>query len=473
MKENDFLDGVSSIAPDVVERFVSMDNKLQRKASRPRAVWLRFGAVAACFALIIGALVALPMLKEDSGARLPPISAIKSGSKITGRQELFYGNSGTDSQDKASRIGPGFYIRTVVQAKVIEVLADEYYEPGMSECYRVARLSVVEEIRGEGLPDEIYLKFPFYSRDIFDGYDTFIFSLQQIGAENYMMINAALREVTYFPHMFMVEGVSDLGYGSVIAFNDGTVDVSFFEKADHFDVVDDIHKRLSDPSDYRYPVSRSSTTEEAKANIIKLAENTESVYVSRQYYDYVTAEDIFLSEERKQVRDYLAPSESNVFLQEMYAPEGRLTVIYTRTVNGFLTDERIVLNPNGSVERYGEGYSAADLASMPNIGEALEDMSLSELQPPHIEVVDGMNFKCSRAQGCYRKVDGRIYGVVRVMWYYTYPEFTNGYVMDDLYYLYAEDGSGSVVEREALRELLGNDPIIASFRYNEYVGIDK
>ena len=30
MKENEFLDGVSNIDPDVVERFVSMDNKLQK-----------------------------------------------------------------------------------------------------------------------------------------------------------------------------------------------------------------------------------------------------------------------------------------------------------------------------------------------------------------------------------------------------------------------------------------------------------
>ena len=31
MKENEFLDGVSNIESDVVERFVSMDNKLQKK----------------------------------------------------------------------------------------------------------------------------------------------------------------------------------------------------------------------------------------------------------------------------------------------------------------------------------------------------------------------------------------------------------------------------------------------------------
>ena len=37
MKENKFLDGVSNIEPDVVERFVKMDNKLQKKANKPKS----------------------------------------------------------------------------------------------------------------------------------------------------------------------------------------------------------------------------------------------------------------------------------------------------------------------------------------------------------------------------------------------------------------------------------------------------
>ena len=68
MKENEFLDGVSNIEPDVVERFVSMDNKLQKQAnkSKSKGVWLRFGAIAACFLLIVSAVIVVPMLREDS-----------------------------------------------------------------------------------------------------------------------------------------------------------------------------------------------------------------------------------------------------------------------------------------------------------------------------------------------------------------------------------------------------------------------
>ena len=73
MKENDFLDGVSNIESDVVERFVSIDNKLQKKANRPKGAWLRFGAIAACFVLILSAIIVVPMLfKDDQGIVIPP-----------------------------------------------------------------------------------------------------------------------------------------------------------------------------------------------------------------------------------------------------------------------------------------------------------------------------------------------------------------------------------------------------------------
>lgn len=74
MKENEFLDGVSNIEPDVVERFISMDNKLQKKANKPKSkgIWLRFGAIAACFLLIVSVIIAMPMLfEEDIPVSLP------------------------------------------------------------------------------------------------------------------------------------------------------------------------------------------------------------------------------------------------------------------------------------------------------------------------------------------------------------------------------------------------------------------
>lgn len=64
MREQEFLDAVSHIEADVVESFVAMDARLQRKAGRSKAriVWTRIGAVAACFAVVLSAVLILPML---------------------------------------------------------------------------------------------------------------------------------------------------------------------------------------------------------------------------------------------------------------------------------------------------------------------------------------------------------------------------------------------------------------------------
>ena len=68
MKEHEFLDGVSQIEADVVESFVAMDARLQRKAGRSKSqrAWMRVGAVAACFAVVLCAVMILPMLGVGS-----------------------------------------------------------------------------------------------------------------------------------------------------------------------------------------------------------------------------------------------------------------------------------------------------------------------------------------------------------------------------------------------------------------------
>lgn len=68
MREQEFLDAVSHIEADVVESFVAMDARLQRKAGRSKArvIWTRIGAVAACFAVVLCAVMILPMLGVGS-----------------------------------------------------------------------------------------------------------------------------------------------------------------------------------------------------------------------------------------------------------------------------------------------------------------------------------------------------------------------------------------------------------------------
>lgn len=101
MKENEFLDGVSNIEPDVVERFVSMDNKLQNKASKlkSKGIWLRFGAVAACILLIISVIVVEPLLEEFIPGLFKQYKRISFNDDSLGLQNIEYIDSNTKVVD--------------------------------------------------------------------------------------------------------------------------------------------------------------------------------------------------------------------------------------------------------------------------------------------------------------------------------------------------------------------------------------
>ncbi len=462
----------SDLDPDLIEQYIEQKDILRQKNRKPGKIWLRLGAMAACLALIVSAAVLVPMLQDR-----PVI--------LTGKQEVLYGESWPGEEIKVTLMNPKFHYRTMVQANVIEVLPDEYYHPGTNLHYRIARLSVVESMRGKGLPDEILMQFRYYDADVFDDYDTFIFSLDQVGVENYMLINETTRAVTYFPHMF---DVSDLGYSSTIAFKNGKVDTGFFDKTSRdvkgLRLEKFFLEMLEDPSAHSYPVGYDSTLEEAKATIRALAQEWDSQNSDGTYnsLDYVTTDDIFITEEQKQLMAYLEPSESSVFSQRISRHPDRVIASYTRLVNGFVTDEEITFNgyyaglygydaENGNVHYSGSSYSKEDLANMPDLGEILANMDLSQMQPPNIEIEEDMQLVASIAMGIYRKAGDQIYGVVRVMWRYNRvrPDKTTQRVRDECYYLYDQEGNGSLVNMTQLEKIfdVGWHYIHDQFPYSE------
>ncbi len=489
MKENKFLDGVSCIDTDVVERFVSMDDQLIKKAERQKKKtrFLRFGALAASFALIlgVGALIYKDLLKPQiinpPDSDVPTVSTVTSGNKITGKQEILYGEP-TNKEGEADMIAPGFEIQTVIEAEVIEVLPDTYYYASSYYLpFHVAKLRVVDQIRGDGLPTEIFLSYPYYGTNIFDGYERFIMSLEQVGIENYMLVNDTQSRVDYFSNMFEVCISRDLGYGSVIAFNDGRVDESFWKSADYLvskvSIGKDVFEKMLDsPNSYDYPASKNSTVSSVKSNIIKLANDEENYHISSDIFDFVTSDDVFVSDEAKAVKNYVQPSETDVFMQKITLREDRVIADYTRIINGFITDENICINGYtgdvGNVSERGEGYTRDDLCKVPDIAETLDNMKLSELAAPHIDITSDMHFSHSNATGVYRKVNGKVYGIIRIMWYYGIDGIENAYQKDDMYVLYDENGNGKTVGREELKSVIGDDYFIQKFSYDAIVAWD-
>ena len=103
----------------------------------------------------------------------------------------------------------------------------------------------------------------------------------------------------------------------------------------------------------------------------------------------------------------------------------------------------------------------------------IENIDLSNLAPPHIEVTSGMELAYSNASGIYRNIGGKVYGIIRVMWYYRSLKYKNGLLPDDMYYLYDENGNGSIIEREELKSIIGDDSFIQRFPYGSKMAVSK
>ncbi len=446
----------------------------------------RLIAIVAAALLIVGTAIATPVLLYGLPHNPPNttdrISTISGGASISGKQEIVFGNTTNDSIGDADMIAPGFEIQTVIEAEVVEVLPDTYfYAASYSLPLHVAKLRVVDRIRGDGVPAEIFLCYPYYDTSVFDGYDRFIMSLEQTGTENYMLVNGTQSRVDYFSNMFEITLTRDLGYGSVIAFNNDRVDESFWDNTDHLVSKVNIGKDyfdslLSSPDAHKYPAAKNSTLSKVRANIISLAADEDNYHIRDRGCDYVTLDDIFATDESRSLRTYLEPTDKSVFSQEIIVNTDRVIAFYTRVINGFLTNEEIIIGgydgDAGNVSRRGESFTPHDLEAVPDIASALSELDLSALSPPHITLTDELSFAYCKASGVYRKIDGQVYGVIGVIWNYRQNQITNAIRKDDLYYLYNQNGEGEILERDELRAVLGNDPFIQIFPYDSTMAWD-
>lgn len=71
MKKKEWNEGLNYLDPDIVEKYVEQKDRLARQRKMSKAMWLRFGAVAASFVLIVSTIVVVTMLKGDAPGIIP------------------------------------------------------------------------------------------------------------------------------------------------------------------------------------------------------------------------------------------------------------------------------------------------------------------------------------------------------------------------------------------------------------------
>lgn len=465
---------------DQIKNKVYSRTKLKRKNTKNKLRYWAIGVAAClCVAVGLGALAPSLQKKEIMAATL------KVGEKLIGKPALsvIYERNNEEVIDDNPYedwllAAPEFRLNTVIEAEIIEVYPDLYRDSSMGTIWgeeytcHVARVRVLDSLRGSGFPEEIFISYTYYGTDIFDGYERFIMSLSQVGVEDYVLINDTEGRIDYFTNMFEVAG-GDIGYGGVIAFNDGIVDDSFWEKANRMEQLypkrGSLMKRALDDSD-TYPAKRGSTIREVKGNLDKFRWNIFNLFnttVQKMEQDYITEDDLFCSDEAKDIRSYLEPDGKSVFKHMIAFTDEGVKVKYTRLINGLETDEEIVISgdKSGGVTRYGEGYTREELEAVPVISEVIERLDLTKLSPPSGHpVITGYDIDSINAGGVYRKIDGEIYGIIRVLW-----KMSDGRknMRDALYYLYDESGEGSTVSQKKLKSIIGDDKL-----FTERIGVE-
>ena len=71
MKKKEWNEGLNHIDPDLVEKYVEQKDRLRQKNKKSNGLWLRLGTIAACFTLILSAVIVVPMMREDGPDVIP------------------------------------------------------------------------------------------------------------------------------------------------------------------------------------------------------------------------------------------------------------------------------------------------------------------------------------------------------------------------------------------------------------------
>ena len=71
MKKKEWNEGLNHIDPNLIEKHIEQKDRLRQKKQKTKGIWLRFGAIAACFLLIVSAVIVVPMLRKSDLPDVP------------------------------------------------------------------------------------------------------------------------------------------------------------------------------------------------------------------------------------------------------------------------------------------------------------------------------------------------------------------------------------------------------------------
>ncbi len=478
MKKKEWNEGLSHIDPDLVEKYVEQKDRLRQKNKKPKGVWLRFGAIAACFLLIVSAVIVVPMLREDDPGVIPgpgttgnpvvnytPIifDATVSPELLNGNSLEFIVGSSVSISGGESAGPPWFeFSRGIaVKAKVVKNHPDKYYKLDVSSeyrptAYRLIQMETIEVISGENVPQYFLYLIPEYVYVDMSVYDSLLISMSQIGVENYVLKNATQNRMESFELPVFADYQDHPELGNIIAFTDGIFDESLWQNETWLFGYQFASYYLDNPEAGNLVVFRG----DSESTVIAAIKEQFDEWHPAGYQEPSVSTVDFTTQAAKDALEYVKPFANGVFSQTYLPYNGSGELVFRRYINGCQTEETIRIDLLTEEVTYSEvRYTKEDMEQIENISAHLSEKSNEYMEqlptPPHTDP-EGKELLCLNLYAWYVKVDGKLYGVIKTAW--RYKEADNYFLQyyDDSYVLYdMSAGTATNISRDDLVPIIG------------------
>ena len=452
-------DTLSSIKDKV---YAKTNLKNERKPNKN--VWLRFGAIAACFVLVLSAVIIVPMLLEGDSGIIPIVNV-----QIPSSAPHYYGNESSsgmslDANRDANPAGIS------VTAKLIEMLPDTYtfFDDWNQHEYRLLRMKTVKLLRGTEMTEEFYYMVPVAFMTDFSVFDSFLIkNMAQFGYEYSVMYNQTQGKAEQLS--LVLFGYRSYGYHLMGS------NFTAFDSDGNFD------ERL-------WNANEAWIEGTERATIVDNIEQAEKIHKEENEYSSGNNHYVHLlkdiSGEAAGVLEQIKSFENGMFIPAFepvklwLSPEVQFHA--TKYINGFATNEKVSVWckewTGGNQDTYAftnARFNEEDMSRLPDLSSAFESvkgaLNSGSITPPHFNNQEKLRNTTSGVFGWYAKTENGVVGIVRVTWRFYTEKYQSYY--DDAYYI-IEYGSDEckAIDRDALLELLGDyeATYIYTGEYNEY-----
>lgn len=493
MKKKEWNEGLNHIDPDLVEKYVEQKDRLRQKNKKPKGVWLRLGAIAACFVMILSAVIVVPMLREDDPGIITPPDGTSNdigvnpgpgttdddnrpnipivNVQVPSSAPQYYGNESTPSvlDSSAADIATD---GISVTARIISILPDTYtfYDDWGQKPYRIIEFEVLRVLRGINMTDSFYFLIPERYMTDFSKYDCFVIKdMGMFGYDHSVLYNQTDGCAEQFDKVIFGSLCTDANY--IVGEN-----FKAFKKDGYFDVslwnANDAWKRATQwIFDYTNPYDSDYTLKQAEEDAKDGFDGREVVLLNTLTGDAATA------------LDFAKNFDNGLFIPDgrglklFYVPHTHVTL--HRYIGGFATNESVTIFNSDSASWSAAHFSEDDLQKLPDLQSAVASvisaLEAGEIMPPHLKNVNQDKLQSSGVFGWYAKTDNGVIGVIRVSWYYkdtALGHYEDDCYFDDAYYI-IEYGSDECVpiDKAALSDRIGADyekSYIYAGEYDEY-----